>query len=291
MPLKSDPRAAKWLDRGIDVCKALRLPVVLAACFGKGDLDMATPPRSTAWSRYLKPIAAKAEKLGVTIGLENYLSAEDNMRIIDRVGSPAVKVYYDVGNSTDKGRDVTKEIRKLGKLICEFHAKDGRYMLGQGRIDFQQVRKAMDDIGYSGWIQIEAATPARHDGRLHCRPQVPQGHLSSPRAIALVFTPWSLPTMIHSQETITRRQMLRRGARRRPWPPRPRPTPRCWPRRSPAGSRSAPATGRWANGSDPAALDLAKQIGLDGVQVDLGTVGQPIRLAPARRPEGLPRSR
>ena len=28
------------------------------------------------------------------------------MDIIQRVGSPAVKVYYDVGNSTDKGRSV-----------------------------------------------------------------------------------------------------------------------------------------------------------------------------------------
>ena len=70
-----------------------------------------------------------------------------------------MKVYYDVGNSTDKGRDILKEIRTLGKLICEFHAKDGDYMLGRGRIDFRQVRKALDDIQYSGWIQIEAAAP------------------------------------------------------------------------------------------------------------------------------------
>ena len=55
------------------------------------------------------------------------------MAIIDRIGSPAVKVYYDVGNSTDKGYDVYAEIRELGKhkLLCEFHAKDGSSMLGQ----------------------------------------------------------------------------------------------------------------------------------------------------------------
>jgi sugar phosphate isomerase/epimerase len=93
------------------------------------------------------------------LGIEDYLSAEDNIKILDRVASPAMKVYYDVGNSTDKGRDVTKEIRLLGSRICEFHAKDGRFMLGQGRIDFKAVRKAMDDIQYSGWIQIEAAAP------------------------------------------------------------------------------------------------------------------------------------
>ena len=107
----------------------------------------------------LKNIAPKAEKQGVLIGLESYLSAEDNLRLLERIGSPAVKVYYDVGNSTDKGRDVYQEIRLLGKAICEFHAKDNGYMLGQGRIDFQKVRQAMDDIHYRGWIQIEAAAP------------------------------------------------------------------------------------------------------------------------------------
>ena len=107
----------------------------------------------------LKDIAPKAEKQGVRIGLESYLSAEDNMRLLERVGSPAVMVYYDVGNSTDKGRNVYREIRLLGKLICELHAKDNGYMLGRGRIDFAKVRRALDDIQYRGWIQIEAATP------------------------------------------------------------------------------------------------------------------------------------
>ena len=52
-----------------------------------------------------------------------------------------------------------KEIPFLGKRICEFHFKDGGFMLGQGRIDFKKVRKALDEIEYRGWIQIEAAAP------------------------------------------------------------------------------------------------------------------------------------
>jgi sugar phosphate isomerase/epimerase len=43
--------------------------------------------------------------------------------------------------------------------ICEFHAKENGFLLGEGRIDFPSVRRAMDDIGYSGWIQIEGAVP------------------------------------------------------------------------------------------------------------------------------------
>ncbi|MCR4413508.1 MAG: sugar phosphate isomerase/epimerase [Thermoguttaceae bacterium] len=159
VPLKSDPRAEQWLMDSIDVCKALGISIVMPACFSKGDLDLARTQEIDHLVKVLKRASAKAEKAGITIGLESYLSAEDNLVILDRVASPALKVYYDVGNSTDKGRDVLKEIPLLGKRICEFHFKDGQHMLGQGRIDFKKVRKALDQIEYSGWIQIEAAAP------------------------------------------------------------------------------------------------------------------------------------
>jgi sugar phosphate isomerase/epimerase len=161
VPLKSDPRAAQWLLDSIDVCKALGIPISMPACFSRGDLDMAKTDEIDHLVQVLKLAATKAEKAGIVIGLESYLSAEDNLKILDRVASPALKVYYDVGNSTDKGRDVLKEIPLLGNRICEFHAKDDGFALGQGkgRIDFRAVRKAMDTIQYRGWIQLESAHP------------------------------------------------------------------------------------------------------------------------------------
>ena len=78
------------------------------------DLDLGKTAEVDGFVAVIKGIVPKAEKQGVMLGMENWLSAEDNMRIIDRVGSPAVKVYYDVGNSADKGRDILKEIRTLG---------------------------------------------------------------------------------------------------------------------------------------------------------------------------------
>ena len=159
VPLKSDPRAAQWLWDSIDVCKAMGVPIVMPACFANGDLDMSKTREIDHLVKVLNDVCPKAEKAGITIGLESYLSAEDCMRIVDRVGSPAMKIYYDVGNSTDKGYDILKEIRLMGDRICEFHAKDDGFLLGQGRIDFHKVRQAIDDIGYSGWIQIEAAQP------------------------------------------------------------------------------------------------------------------------------------
>ncbi len=157
-PLKSDPRAALWLLDSMAVAQALGVKVILVAEFAHGDL-FGDKPGIDRTVEVLKELAPRAEKAGVILGLENYLSAPENLDILQRVGSPALKVYYDVGNSTDKGYDVCQEIRLLKDRICEFHAKDGKFMLGQGRIDFRQVRQAMDDIDYRGWIQIEAAAP------------------------------------------------------------------------------------------------------------------------------------
>lgn len=158
--LASEPRAAVWLVDALDVARALGVKVILLAFFSRGEVRPDDEPAMGRLVRLLREVAPRAERSGLALGIENYLSAEDNARILDRVGSPAVQVYYDVGNSTDKGRDILKEIRFLGgKRICEFHAKDGPHLLGKGRIDFRKVREAMDDIGYSGWIQLEAAAP------------------------------------------------------------------------------------------------------------------------------------
>lgn len=158
IPLKSDIRASVWLSDAVDVAKALGVRVILVAQFFKGDLkDDADGTTRTV--EVLQEIAPKAERLGIILGLENYLSAEENLAILERVKSPAVLVYYDVGNSTDKGYDIYREIRMLKGKVCEFHFKDAGHMLGKGRVDFGKVREAVEEIGFTGWAQIEAAAP------------------------------------------------------------------------------------------------------------------------------------
>jgi len=163
IPYKSDSRTEAWVSDSIDVLRALGVKVELLAFFGKGDLvDDQEGTREVV--RRLKKIAPKAEKAGVVLGLESWLSAEDTLRIMDQVGSPAVKMYYDVCNSTVRGYDIVKEIRALGKKnICEFHLKENGYLLGQGKVDLKRVREAIEDIGFEGWLVIEGAVPAKAD--------------------------------------------------------------------------------------------------------------------------------
>jgi len=158
IPYKRDPRTIEWVSDCVDVCKAFGVRVVLLAFFGNGDLrgDKAGVDEVV---RRLKAVAPKAEKAGVVLGVESWLSADQHLEILDRVGSKAVKVYYDVCNSNDRGYDIYREIRQLGSRICEFHAKENGSLLGKGNVDFVKVRAAMDEIGYQGWIQIEGAVP------------------------------------------------------------------------------------------------------------------------------------
>jgi sugar phosphate isomerase/epimerase len=159
IPYKSDERAEQWVSDSIDVCRAMGCKVVLLAFFAKGDVkgDKAGTDEVV---RRLRKVAPKAEKASVKLGFESWLSAEEHMDILQRVGSPALQVYYDVANSTQMGYDIYKEIRWLGKKhICEFHMKENGALLGQGLVDFPKVREALDDIGYEGWMQIEGAIP------------------------------------------------------------------------------------------------------------------------------------
>lgn len=159
IPYKSDPRTEEWVQDSVDVAKALGVKSVLLAFFSKGDLKNDPQGQKVVIER-LKAVAPKAEKAGVTLGIESWLSAAEHMAIIDAVGSPAIKVYYDVCNSTVMGYDIYKEIRELGrKQICEFHFKENGYLIGKGELDFKAIRRALDDIDYKGWIQIEGAVP------------------------------------------------------------------------------------------------------------------------------------
>ncbi|AUD05636.1 sugar phosphate isomerase/epimerase family protein [Spirosoma pollinicola] len=159
IPYKSDPRTEVWVQDSVDVAKALGVKNILLAFFSNNDLKN-DPQGTKVVIERLKAVAPKAEKAGVVLGIESWLSASELMAILDAVGSPAVKVYYDVCNSTDMGYDIFSEIRTLGKdRICEVHLKENGYLLGQGKVNLPSVRKALDDINYTGWLHIEGAVP------------------------------------------------------------------------------------------------------------------------------------
>ena len=152
--LKSDPLAVRWVHDSIRLTHAVGTRVLLLPFFGKWALQ--TPAEMEYTGDALRELAPEAEKAGVILGLENTISAEDNVRIMDRARSKNVLVYYDVGNSTHGGFDVVKEIRWLGKdRICQMHLKDNPNFMGEGKIQFVPIVAAIRDIGFTGYAVLE----------------------------------------------------------------------------------------------------------------------------------------
>jgi len=158
--LKSDPLAVRWVRDSIRLTAALETKVLLLPFFGKWAIE--NRDEANAVADALVNLAPEAEKAGVILALEDMISAEDNVRIIDRVKSKNVSVYYDVGNSTLAGFDAVKEIRWLGKdRIAQIHLKDNPHYLGEGTISFPRVIEAMREIGFTGAANLETDT---HEG-------------------------------------------------------------------------------------------------------------------------------
>jgi len=81
---------------------------------------------------------------------------------VDEFSSPYVKAYLDVGNMVFYGYP-QDWIRTLGKRINRVHLKDFKVEdeklewknLGEGAIDWPEVRKAFGEVGYQGWVTAE----------------------------------------------------------------------------------------------------------------------------------------
>lgn len=164
-PLAGDPRGPAWLEQTIEGTKDLGAKIILLAFFGNGDLrdkagNLKAKDVDVVVER-LKDAAPKAKECGVILGLENTLSAKQNVDIIERVKSDSVRVYYDVRNSTDNGYDVPAELRFLGDRICQIHFKDGKDYLGQGKVNMPPIAEALAAINYGGWIVLETSTPSK----------------------------------------------------------------------------------------------------------------------------------
>lgn len=161
IPFKSDPRTIEWVWDSVTVAKNLGVSVVLLAFFSNNDLRNDPAGQEEVVQR-LRKIMPHAEKMGITLGIESYLNAQEHLSIMNKVNSPNLKVYYDFRNTADAGFNTIEEFLKLGKdNICELHMKENGQLLGEGSIDWPGVFRAIRTSGYigDGWMQIEGALP------------------------------------------------------------------------------------------------------------------------------------
>ncbi|MBN2853842.1 MAG: sugar phosphate isomerase/epimerase [Clostridia bacterium] len=119
-----------------------------------------------------KRLKSAAEEHKIFIGIENvwnkFLTSPLEMRdFIDKVNSPFVGAYFDVGNVLFNGYP-EHWIEILGKRIKKVHFKDYRKAAGglhgfvdllSGDVNWPEVMKSFKMIGYDGWVTAEMLPP------------------------------------------------------------------------------------------------------------------------------------
>jgi L-ribulose-5-phosphate 3-epimerase len=135
-------------------------------------VDASTSYRD-AWTRSQRVIRERilpaARDAKIVVAIEEVwnkflLSPLEFARYVDEFESPWVRAYFDVGNVVFYAFP-QDWIRTLGSRIVKVHLKDftvdrsnGRFAwknLGEGDIDWPEVRRALDEVGYAGYVTTE----------------------------------------------------------------------------------------------------------------------------------------
>ena len=112
----------------------------------------------------LKIAGKMAKDAGVIIGIETSLAAKAEKKLLKDVGYRSVRSYFNFSNALKNGRDLNKEIKKLGKkYIVQIHCTDddGVWLQNNTRLDLKKVKKTLDKIHWSGWLVIERSRDAK----------------------------------------------------------------------------------------------------------------------------------
>ncbi|WP_291982810.1 TIM barrel protein [Luteitalea sp.] len=117
LPFHTNPASAILLVEAVEVARNLGTTNILLPILGDSHIDMASQAQVDTFVAMMKEVARYAEQAGVVIALEDWISAEDNLRLLDAIGSPAIGVYYDARNIKAKVHDPYGEPAKLGARI------------------------------------------------------------------------------------------------------------------------------------------------------------------------------
>jgi L-ribulose-5-phosphate 3-epimerase len=161
-PFKSEPMGVMRVADAITVARNLGTNDILLPIFRKN-----TPQDEAEFKRIIssfKELAPLAEKMGVVVGLESSMSAEDHLRILDAVGSPGIGVYMDPWNCAYYGHDPYKDIPLLKDHIHQVHVKNGDALMSQPcqfNFKWPEIAELLYKVGYKGYYVLETGAPSK----------------------------------------------------------------------------------------------------------------------------------
>ncbi len=161
LPLHTNPAAAILLVEAVEVARNIGTTNILLPILGDSHITMTNAREVDTFVAMMKEVARYAEQAGVVVALEDWISAEDNLHLLDAIGSEAVGVYYDARNIKSRLHDPYGEPAKLGKRINQIHIKNGQALMRDADImDWPRLAGEYRDIGYRGWYVLETDAPS-----------------------------------------------------------------------------------------------------------------------------------
>lgn len=162
-PFVATENSVEYLKSAIDAAAELGAPALLIPFYGSARLNENGKPIK---EEFVKPLVERmkiaapyAEEKNVLICMENSISAEDNKRIIDAVGSSHLKVYFDTFNFQYYGFPSLESIYSLKGYIGQVHVKtkehDFSLETSIPKEGMEACIQAFIDIGYKGWVVLE----------------------------------------------------------------------------------------------------------------------------------------
>lgn len=83
-------------------------------------------------------------------------TAAETCRLIERIGSPHVRLHLDVKAMASETLSIPEIIRQSARHLEHFHANDVNLQgPGFGDVDFVPIFKALAEAGYPGWVSVE----------------------------------------------------------------------------------------------------------------------------------------
>lgn len=156
------------LETSIALCQRFGAPYIRIFSFWRRGL--LTPALEDQIAHALAPACAIAERAGVTLLLENehacFLgTGEETARMVEKIGSPALKMLWDPGNALFAGESPFPQGWEAARpYTAHIHIKDALQsaegkltwtVVGEGDIDYIGQFKALKNAGFNGVIALE----------------------------------------------------------------------------------------------------------------------------------------
>ncbi len=163
MPMHTSAAFAILLAEAVEIAYNIGTNNILLPILGDSHIDMTNQAQVDTFVAMMKEVARYAERYEVVVGLEDWISAEDNIKLLDAIGSDYVAVYYDAHNIVSRVKDIYAEPKMLGKRINQIHVKNASMLLSTpgGKMDWPRMSQEFYDIGYRGWYVLETGSPTK----------------------------------------------------------------------------------------------------------------------------------